>query len=199
MARAGLTGGIGSGKSIVCRVFATLGIPVYDSDSMARRLMDSDRGLISRIEGLLGPGSYNGGRLDRAYVASRIFGDETIRHRLNAIVHPAVTADFIRWSERMEAGGAPYTIVESAILFESGLAEAVDVSITVSAPEHIRLIRAMRRDGATAEAVEARIRSQMGDGQREALAGHVIINDGQRLVVPQVVAIDKALRRWRAV
>ena len=117
MIKIGITGGIGSGKSTVCRAFAQLGVPVYDSDSRARRLMNEDVALKAAVSGLFGDGAYDADGLNRKYVAGRIFSDGTLRERLNAVVHPAVAEDFARWAERQQG---PYVIEEAAILFESG-------------------------------------------------------------------------------
>lgn len=109
MIKIGITGGIGSGKSTVCRAFAQLGVPVYDSDSRARRLMNEDTALRTAVSGLFGDGAYDADGLNRKYVAGRIFSDGTLRERLNAVVHPAVAEDFARWAERQQG---PYVIVE---------------------------------------------------------------------------------------
>lgn len=132
MIKIGITGGIGSGKSTVCRAFAQLGVPVYDSDSRARRLMNEDVALKAAVSGLFGDGAYDADGLNRKYVAGRIFSDGTLRERLNAVVHPAVAEDFARWAERQQG---PYVIEEAAILFESGAYRQMDKVVTVTAPE----------------------------------------------------------------
>ena len=114
MIKIGITGGIGSGKSTVCRAFAQLGVPVYDSDSRARRLMNEDTALRTAVSGLFGDGAYDADGLNRKYVAGRIFSDGTLRERLNAVIHPAVAEDFARWAECQQG---PYVIEEAAILF----------------------------------------------------------------------------------
>lgn len=194
MIKVGVTGGIGSGKSLICRVFAELGVPVYDSDMRAKSLMSSDAGIIGLIKELLGEESYPAGRLDRPYVASRIFSDKELLLQMNSIVHPAVADDFGWWAQLQAADGAPYVIFESAILIESGLSAIVDTTITISAPDHIRIERVSGRDRTNREDIKARIANQMSDSQREAMADHMIVNDGQMLVIPQVVALDKIFR-----
>ena len=134
MIKIGITGGIGSGKSTVCRAFAQLGVPVYDSDSRARRLMNEDVALKAAVSGLFGDGAYDADGLNRKYVAGRIFSDGTLRERLNAVVHPAVAEDFARWAERQQG---PYVIEEAAILFESGAYRQMDKVVTVTAPEPV--------------------------------------------------------------
>lgn len=194
MLRIGLTGGIGSGKSTVSRMFAVLGAPVYDSDSAAKRLMGSSPDLISRIVGLFGREAYRGGILDRAYLAARVFADKDSLRELNAVVHPAVAADFRKWASDREAEGCPYIIHESAILFESGLGGAMDYTVTVSAPVEVRVGRAVLRDATDPEKVRARIANQMDDTERESLADYVIRSGEGDILMPQVMELDKIFR-----
>ena len=165
MIKIGITGGIGSGKSTVCRAFAQLGVPVYDSDSRARRLMNEDVALKAAVSGLFGDGAYDADGLNRKYVAGRIFSDGTLRERLNAVVHPAVAEDFARWAERQQG---PYVIEEAAILFESGAYRQMDKVVTVTAPEPERIRRTCLRDGVAPEAVRARMAAQIDEAERIA-------------------------------
>ena len=185
--KVGVTGGIGSGKSTVCRLFAMLGVPVYDSDAGAKRLMSSDPALIAAIRERFGAASYRDGVLDRRYLASQVFSSPVALAALNGVVHPAVRSDFRRWAGEL---GAEYVVAESAVLFESGMAREVDEIVTVSAPERLRLERAVGRDRSSEEEVRARMRSQMNDAEREALAGHVIFNDEKHLLWKQVLRLD---------
>ena len=193
--KVGVTGGIGSGKSVVCRLLAMLGVPVYDSDAQARQLMSSDPSLVAAIRERFGAESYRDGELDRKYLASRVFGNPVALAALNRIVHPAVIADFLRWAGEC---GAEDVGVESAVLFESGLAGAVDEIVAVSSPEELRVERAVRRDRSSEEEVRARIRSQMDDAEREALAGHVVVNDERSLLWEQVLRLDALFGGRRA-
>jgi len=169
-----VTGGIGSGKSEVCRHYASRGIPVYDSDSRARSLYDEVPGLAARVDAAMGGGMLDAsGRIDRRALASAVFSDSDALHRLEAIVHPEVLRDFLRWRDSRDA---PAVIMESAIAAGLPLFAGVfDAVILVDAPEDVRLERACRRDGAARDAVLARIRAQRFD---PASADAVIVNDG---------------------
>lgn len=195
MLRIGLTGGIGSGKSTVSRMFATLGIPVYDADSSAKRLMNGSGELKARIIGIFGAEAYDEGTLDRAYIASRVFSNKVLLAELNAVVHPAVTDDFLKWVADRESDGFPYVMHESAILFESGISKLMDRTVTVSSPVGIRVARAAERDGSNPEAVRARIANQMDDAERETRADYIIRSGEHDLLMPQVLELDKIFRR----
>lgn len=195
MLRIGLTGGIGSGKSTVARLFGTLGVPVYDTDSVAKRLMDTDEELQCKIAVLFGERAYACGCLDRAYLASRAFTDRSLLRQLNAIVHPAVIDDFEEWSETMESEGHAYVVLESAILFESGFDEWMDYSVTVNAPVDLRIRRIVERDCSDPDKVRARIANQMDDAERELRADYVINNDEGDMLMPQVLELDKIFRK----
>lgn len=188
MRKVGITGGIGSGKSTVCRLFSLYGVAVYDSDAHAKRLMDTDPALAAAITALLGPAAYGGGRLDRAYVASRVFADRALLDALDAVVHPAVGRDFLRWAERQEG---PYVIMECAILYESGFDRLVDAVVAVTAPPDVRVARAVGRGGADEAAVRARIAHQMDADAVAARAGYTIDNDGLHSLIEQVDTLHK--------
>lgn len=190
MIKIGVTGGIGSGKSTVCRVFSLLGIPCYDSDAEAKRLMNTDRDLAARIRSLLGSGAYTEQGLDRAYVSARVFGHPELLQQLNAIVHPAVEHDFARWAEEQQA---PYVIEESAILFESGADRLMDRTVAVVAPESVRIRRVCRRDGRDEQAVRARIAHQMSDEERIRLSDYVLRADERELLIPQILDLHRQL------
>lgn len=187
----GITGGIGSGKSVVCRLFSMLGAAVYDSDSRARGLMEADAVLSASIRRSFGEESYNNGHLNRSYLAGRVFGDGQALALLNSLVHPAVTDDFLKWAAVQQGS---YVIAESAILYESGMNACMDATVTVSAPEELRIERVMLRDGSSRREAESRIRNQMSDALREELARYVIYNDGRLLVWPQVLSLDSLFR-----
>ena len=209
MMRVGLTGGIGSGKSTVCRLFGLLGIPVYDSDHRARRLMNEKPALKEQIIALLGSKAYRNGALDGAWVAAQVFGDEMLLAQLNGLVHPAVGRDFLHWAERIgeagsdfpdsdfpfvpQQGAIPYVMIESAILMESGFGEYVDCVVAVSAPEAMRMERVATRSGWDEAAIRARMARQLTDEVRAAQADHVIINDEQCALIEQVGGLHKRL------
>ena len=143
MMKVGITGGIGSGKSTVCRLFAARGVAVYDSDAAAKRLMAGP--LRGAVEARFGAQAYRDGVLDRRYLAGIVFRDREALQALDAIVHPAVMRDFEAWAEAQQGD---YVVLESAILFEAGLEKSVDRTVAVLAPEGLRIQRTRRRDGA---------------------------------------------------
>ena len=188
----GITGSIGSGKSIVCKLFAMLGIPVYDSDSQAKWLMNSDRQLAESLMRRFGRECFRNGILDRKFLADRVFGDSGALADLNALVHPAVTRHFADWAESADAR---YVIVESAILYESGLDRVSDRVVAVCAPVQTRIRRAVMRDGSSPEKVLDRMKHQMSDEKLSAAADFVIVNDDKTLLWPQVLELDAVFSR----
>lgn len=190
MLKVGVTGGIGAGKSVVCRVFQTLGIPVFNADDIAKRLMETDAALVTSICALFGNGIYIDGRLDRKKLATIVFEQPALLQQLNSLVHPATIAYGNTW---MQEQSAPYVIKEAAIFFESGSYKEMDVMIGVSAPENIRINRALQREGMTREKVLQRIASQMDDAEKMKRCNYVIINDGSTALIPQVLEVHKAL------
>jgi dephospho-CoA kinase len=193
MIRIGLTGGIGSGKTTVARVLELLGIPVYYADERGRRLSDDDPEVVLKIKALFGEEAYIAGRLNRPLIASRVFSDATLLERLNAIVHPAVRRDYRRWAE--SHNDVPYTILESAILFESGFDSDVNQTVAVTAPESLRIERVMRRDSSSPEAVRARIAAQTSEAERTRRADHLLHADDRQLLIPQILQLDQQLRQ----
>ena len=189
MIRVGITGGIGSGKSTVCRLFAAKGIPVYDSDSEAKRLMAAE--LRGAIEARFGRDIYREGELDRGRLATIVFADSQALADLNAIVHPAVMRDFAAWAERQTAD---YVVLESAILYEAGLENAVDRVVAVLAPVELRVERACRRDGADPEAVRRRIAAQLDDDTLCRRADFTLVNILEADLVPAVDELDRRFR-----
>jgi dephospho-CoA kinase len=180
MIRIGVTGGIGSGKSTVCRLLEGLGAPVYYSDARAREIVDgapAHAPLRRRITNLLGTEAWHGNGLDRAYVASKVFSDKLLLSSLNAIIHPAVALDFEAWA--LLYADRPYVVMESAVLFESGFDRLVDRVVAVSAPAELRVERVVARGGGMARAdVERRMANQLTDADREARAWLTVHNDG---------------------
>ncbi len=192
----GLTGGIGSGKTTVARVLEQLGAAVYYADERGRRLSDDDPEIVLKIKSLLGDDAYRpDGTLDRRRVAQRVFSDTALLRRLNAIVHPAVREDFERWAE--EHAAAPYTVLESAILFESGFDAAADRVVVVAAPEALRIARVMHRDGTDEAAVRARIGAQLPQDELIARADEVLCADDHTLLIPRIVRLHEKLLSLR--
>ncbi len=175
MIKIGVTGGIGSGKSTVCRLFADYGVPVYDSDRAARRLMNEDPALRRALVDRFGADTYTAsGELDRPLLASRVFGHPEALRDLDALVHPAVMRDFAQWCT--EYADADYVLLESAILFEAGLEGHVDRTLAVMAPRELRIERAAARDGSDREAITRRIAAQMEDDERLRRADYTLVN-----------------------
>ena len=173
MYKVGITGGIGSGKSTVCRMLAERGVALYDADSRAKALMSTSEALRRALIDNFGAETFTAEGLNRAYLAGRVFNDAEQLRRLNSIVHPAVIEDFEAWAEAQEGN---YVVFESAILFEAGLEDRVDVAVAVMAPEALRVERVMARDGHTREQVLARIKNQMSDDERSDRAKYSIVN-----------------------
>ena len=173
MYKVGITGGIGSGKSTVCRLFEQNGIAVYDSDARAKALMAESATLREQLVEAFGAECYNEQGLNRAYLAGRVFGDEVELQRLNGIVHPAVKDDFRRWADAQRGA---YVVLESAILFESGFDAEVDTTLAVMAPMEERLRRTAERDGTDMEAIKRRMEHQLSDDELHARAARTIVN-----------------------
>lgn len=190
----GITGGIGSGKSTVARIFSILGIPVYDADSRAKWLMIHDSVLVQGVQALFGEQAYlDDGSLNRGHIAQLAFSDADILKQLNALVHPAVHRDYEAWHASQK--NVPYTLKEAALLFESGGAKAMDGVIEVFANQKIRIQRVMKRDGATRKQVLSRIQNQMPEREKRKLADFVIVNNGQSSLIQQIIALDKRLKK----
>lgn len=173
MYKVGITGGIGSGKSTVCDMLGECGVAIYNSDVRAKELMVCSAPLREALIERFGEEVYTAEGINRSYLAERVFGNAEELAALNAIVHPAVMADFDEWAESQEG---EYVVLESAILFEAGLQDRVDVVVSVLAPEALRVERAMARDGASRESIEARVRSQMSDDERIDRSKYAVVN-----------------------
>ncbi|MFK8376683.1 dephospho-CoA kinase [Capnocytophaga canimorsus] len=169
----GLTGGIGSGKTTIAKVFEGFGIPVFLSDNQSHKIVESDKEVIGQIKALFGEVAYTQGKYNRKYIAEIVFKDKGLLSKLNAIVHPAVARHFQDWKANQKA---PYVLIESAILLESGLYRHCDSIITIEAPEQERIERVIQREGCTREWVESRIKNQWSDSQRRALSDFIILN-----------------------
>ena len=187
MIRLGITGGIGSGKSVVSEILKIKGIPVYNADTEAKRLMVEDEELRHQLMQLLGDDIYFAdSTLDKKKIASRIFSNPTLLQKVNQTVHPAVGKDFLRWEQKQVQQSKNIIAMESAILFESNLNMQFDKTLLVYAPLEVRVKRVMIRDAATLEQVQARIKNQSDEESKRSKADFVIENDNQQALLPQI-------------
>ncbi len=169
----GLTGGIGSGKTTVAKMFKDLGVPVYNSDDRAKEMMNTSTELIKRIKSLIGEEAYVNNSLNREYIAARVFKDRDLLNSLNEIVHPAVISDFKEWASNVDS---EYVIQEAAILFENGSYDKFDKMILVTAPKKARFERIMQRDYISEDLILERMNNQWEDEKKIPLADFVIEN-----------------------
>jgi dephospho-CoA kinase len=188
----GITGGIGSGKSTVARIFSILGIPIYFADDRAKWLMSNDGTLKKQIQDHFGQESYSeGGELNRAFLASQVFSDEEKVKTINGLVHPAVKLDFENWANTQNSA---YVLKEAALLFETGSYKDLDKVINVSSPIRIRISRVLMRDPHRSEKqVNDIIDKQLPDGEKNKLADFVIKNTDNKMLIPQVLEIHGQL------
>jgi len=191
MYKVGITGGIGSGKTTVCKVFEILGIPVFYADTVAKEIMTQDTLLIEGIKAAFGNESYfEDGKLNNKHIAGIVFNNEQALAKLNALVHPAVFRAFDTWEATIPST-VPYTLKEAAILFESGSYKFCDTTILVTAPYEVKLKRLMQRDGVTEEQVKARMDKQLSDEEKAKMAHHFIVNDEQQSIIEQVLVLHR--------
>lgn len=189
----GVTGGIGTGKSTVCKIFESIGIPIYNADDRAKNIMIDNPEVKKRIVDLLGEESYfENGQLNRTFIAKVVFSDADKLKILNSIVHPAVREDGEKWHHSQI--GSPYTIKEAALMIESGNYKTLDRLILVTAPDELRIKRVMDRDNASKIEVLSRIEKQMPEADKKAFADFIINNDGSESLVKQVYAIHQMLK-----
>jgi dephospho-CoA kinase len=186
----GLTGGIGSGKSMVGKLLEDLGVPVYNSDIEAKRLMHTSKVLRKKIVQLLGAESFLDGALNRSFIAEKVFNDKKLLQKLNGIVHPAVKKHFLGWAKKQEH---PYVVQETALLFENGMQEFYNKIILVTAPKDIRIERIISRDGSTKQQVLERMSNQMGDNIKVPLADYVVANIDFDETIKKVTELNMAL------
>jgi dephospho-CoA kinase len=182
----GVTGGIGSGKTSVCKVFNVLGIPVFSSDLDANMIMENDKSIIVGINAIAGRDMYINGSLDRMVLADLIFNDNSLLGKVNSLVHPVVSEHFMRWEMQQTA---PYVIMEAAILIESGTSKLVDRIASVIAPAEERVNRVIHRSNLTKEQVLERMRNQMEDDLRIRLSDYVIYNSENDMIIPAILKI----------
>ena len=194
MLKIGITGGIGSGKTTVSKIFEVLGIPVYYADERAKVLMNTDEDIKHKIKELFGSKSYDAtGNLNRKYLASIVFNSKDKLQQLNDIVHPEVKRDFERWLKQHE-GKEDYVMKEAALLFETGGDKELDYTILVFAPEKLRIDRVIKRDNVDEESVLARMRNQLDEDKKFDLADLVILNDNEHLLIPQVLQLHRIFK-----
>jgi dephospho-CoA kinase len=186
----GITGGIGSGKTTVSKVFEVLGIPVYYADLEAKRLMNEDEKLMEKIQYHFGKECYLNGRLNRKYLSDLVFNNENKLLLLNSIVHPATLEDAEIWMQKQTA---PYVLKEAALIFESGSQQQLDYVIGVFTPTPLRIQRVINRDQLTREEVKSRMDKQIDETIKMRLCDFVINNNEQELVIPQVIKIHETL------
>jgi dephospho-CoA kinase len=190
--KVGITGGIGSGKSTVCKIFKLIGIPVFEADQVAKTLINTDEKISTELKLLFGNNIYDSSnKLNTKMLADLIFNDESLLEKVNNLVHPAVRNEFILWHQKQNS---KYTVHEAAILFESGFYKMMDFTILVSAPEVTRIERVVKRDKIPVELVETRIRKQWNDEDKRKLASIELVNDNKHLLIPQILEIDKKLK-----
>jgi len=190
MLKVAITGGIGSGKSLVCQVFKTLGIPIFDADAVSNQLVEHDAALKTAIIELFGKEAYKNNIYNRKYIASIVFSQAEMLQALNALVHPKAIEAAKQWFEKQQS---PYAIKEAAILFESNSEKDIDIIIGVTAPEQIRIERVMQRTGYSKEEVIKRMQQQMPDEEKMAKCNYVIQNNDTDAILPQILQIHQQL------
>ena len=187
MLKIGITGGIGTGKSTICEIFALLGVPVYYADQAAKTLMATNSGLKQQLITAFGSATFtNKGELDTKYIANKVFSDVKALEQLNALVHPAVLAHFDKWCSQQHS---PYILKEAALLIESGSYKQCDYTILVESPMALRVKRLKARDNSSEAQIRARIANQLSDEEKARLANFLILNDEKHLLIPQIIAL----------
>ncbi|MFW6224780.1 MAG: dephospho-CoA kinase [Bacteroidota bacterium] len=191
MKKIGITGGIGSGKTIVCKIFEILGIPHFNADQEAKKIMEQDEYTKNILKKTFGKDIYSGEKLLRAKLSEIIFNDPAALKTINNIIHPKVKSLFIQWSENKI--NAPYIIAEAAILFESRFDELLDEVIGISCPESLRIKRLLERDGINIDDIKKRMANQMPEDEKINRCDRVIYNHQHELVLPQILSIHSSL------
>jgi dephospho-CoA kinase len=191
MIKVGLTGGIGSGKSTVARIFEMLGAPVFYADKEAKVLMASNQEIRSAIFKLLGDHAFSDNSLNREFIADKVFNDPALLEKLNAFVHPVIHQHFLKWADNFT--GDIYILEEAAILFESGANIYFDYTILVTSPEPLRSERVMRRDNVNEEKVKGRMKNQFPEKKNLLMADFVIKNDEDSMILLQVLELHERL------
>lgn len=184
-----LTGGIGSGKSVVSKIFSCLGVPVYDSDSHAKQLMKYDENIVSALKKIIGEELYFNGKFQKDVMRKAIFSDNILLEKVNSVVHPAVWEDYKQWSDRLSV---PFTIMETALLYESGLYKNFNLSICVTADEKLRVQRVLQRDGGDVEFIKKKMEKQPFV-QKALHEADFIIENNNTFVINQVMTVCKKI------
>jgi dephospho-CoA kinase len=193
MLKIGITGGIGSGKTTICRVFELLNVPVYYADEASKKLLVSDPDIKKKILSVFGKEVLDAQQLiSRKEIAALVFGNEMELKKLNTIMHPAVAIHFDSWLKAFAE--YPYVIKEAAIMFESGAYLQMDKIVTVTAPDELRIARVLKRDAVSKEEIQRRINAQLSEGERIKRSNYVIVNDEQQLVIPQVLKLHEMFK-----
>lgn len=197
MLKVGITGGIGSGKTTVSKLFEAMGVPVYNADIEAKKIMASNPDVKKQIKALLGHEAYHSnGKPNRPYIASKIFGNKDLLTAMNHIVHPAVHKDTEAWANHyLKEGNTAYILKEAALLVENGSYKSLDKLIVVTCPEAERILRVMKRDKLTEDEVIKKIENQLPESEKVKVADYIIINDGQHALIPQVWSIHRSLSK----
>lgn len=190
MLKVGLTGGIGAGKTTVAKIFHQMGVPIFHADVEAKKIMCSMPKIIAEIKELLGEESYEGTKLNKKFIANKIFKDNSLRLKINDIVHPHVSQNYVNWLASIET---KYCLKEAAILIETNAHKDLDKIICVTAPEDIRIQRVLLKRKGSEELIRNIIKNQISEEERIALADYVIQNDDLESLIPQVAKIHKEL------
>ncbi len=192
MFKVGITGGIGSGKSTICNFFRVLGIPVFEADTEAKKLINSSSAIRSKLIIQFGEDIYLPDHtINRKKLAELIFNSPFLLEKVNSIVHPEVRRHFHEWCEKQTS---PYIVHEAAIMFESGFYKMMDETILITAPENIRIQRVLDRENTTEEDVKNRILKQWTDEEKMKLATYIINNNNEELIIPQLIELDKKFK-----
>lgn len=187
MLKVGITGGIGSGKTTICKIFELQGVPVFYADQQAKDIMQTDQLLMDEIKASFGADIYSKqGEINRSKLASIVFADPESLKKLNSLVHPAVFRAFDLWVKQQDA---PYVLKEAALLFESGSFKDCDFKVLVKSPEDLKISRVIKRDSALKADVLRRMNRQWDDAAKEKLSDFVLLNDEQQLLIPQVLEL----------
>ncbi|MBN2667782.1 MAG: dephospho-CoA kinase [Bacteroidales bacterium] len=193
MISVGLTGGIGSGKTTISKIFSLLGISTYNSDIRAKALMLSDERIVGLLTDTFGKQTYlTKNQINTKYLAKIVFKDKTARERINAIVHPIVAEDFYLFKQQHQ--NDPYIIKESAILFETGIYKQLDKNILIVSPMSLRIDRLLKRDKSNEQEIKNRIEAQLSDSEKLILADFIVDNNESNMIIPQILKIDQELR-----
>ena len=187
----GLTGGIGSGKSTLSLLLNSMGIPVYIADTESKRLTETSPVIREKLTERFGQNLFEGGKLNKALLASLIFGNDDNRNYVNSVIHPVVRMDFERW--KAEHTQSPFVVIETAILFETGYSNSIDFSVTVAAPEDLRIRRVQLREGWSQASILSRMQSQFPEEEKIRRSDFVIYNDDKQALIPQAEKLVNAI------